>query len=139
MLPYHLLIEGIFRLREVLRKTAKLLRGYQGSIALIATKLEFSYFRTLIRYGESVPNRATPKEHYDGIVEHLVDNLRELNTDKFLNQIPIYLRDRTCDYDSEADDSLAAAVLQECLFGKWNKAEEERFRELNKVYNNRGD
>lgn len=143
---YHLLIEGTLRTTEVPRKTARLLksRGYQVSLAIIATKPELSHLSTLIRYEEVYavnPSqaRATPKEHHDGIVEHLVDNLRELENDKLFDQIQIYKRDRTCVYDSEKDDGSVAEVLQECLFGKWSKVEEEmlkvgqeRLREFNK-------
>lgn len=132
---YHLLIEGTLRTTEVPRKTAQLLksRGYQVSLALIATKPELSYLSTLIRYEELYaidPNqaRATPKEYHDGIVEHLVDNLRELENDKLFNRIQIYQRDRHCVYDSETDKGIAAEVLQECLFGKWSKVEEEMLR-----------
>ncbi len=134
---YHLLIEGTLRTAEVPRKIAQLLklRGYQVSLALIATKPELSYISTLIRYEEVYavkPSqaRATPKEHHDGIVEHLVDNLRELETDKLFDQIQIYQRDRTCVYDSEMDDGPAAEVLLECLFGKWNKVDEEMLRDV---------
>ena len=123
---YHLLIEGTLRTTEVPRKTAQLLatRGYQVSLALIATKPELSYLSTLIRYEELYaidPSqaRATPKEHHDGIVEHLVDNLRELENDKIFNQIQIYQRDQLCVYDSEVDQISAAEVLHESLFGKW--------------------
>ncbi|MGT2749587.1 type II toxin-antitoxin system toxin PezT [Streptococcus orisasini] len=133
---YHLLIEGTLRTTEVPRKTAQLLtaRGYQVSLALIATKPELSYLSTLIRYEELYavePSqaRATPKEHHDGIVEHLVDNLRELENDKLFDQIQIYQRDRACVYDSKIDDSSAASVLQECLFGKWSKVEEEMLKD----------
>lgn len=133
---YHLLIEGILRTTEVPRKTAQLLksRGYQVSLALIATKPELSYLSTLIRYEEVYAEnpsqaRATPKEHHDGIVEHLVDNLRELETDKLFDQIQIYQRDKRCVYDSDTDDGSAADVLQDCLFGKWSKVEEEMIKE----------
>ena len=141
---YHLLIEGTLRTTEVPRKTAQLLitKGYQVSLALIATKPELSYLSTLIRYEELYaidPSqaRATPKEHHDRIVEHLVDNLRELEKDKIFNQIQIYQRDQSCVYDSQVDETSAAEVLHECLFGKWNKVEkemlkmgQERLREL---------
>ena len=141
---YHLLIEGTLRTTEVPRKTAQLLttRGYQVSLALIATKPELSYLSTLIRYEElhaldPSQARATPKEHHDGIVEHLVDNLRELENDKIFNQIQIYQRDQSCVYDSEVHQISAAEVLHECLFGKWNTVEkemlkigQERLREL---------
>ncbi|MFZ2570187.1 MAG: type II toxin-antitoxin system toxin PezT [Streptococcus suis] len=132
---YHLLIEGTLRTTEVPRKTARLLkaRGYQVSLALITTKPELSYLSTLIRYEEVYavnPNqaRATPKEHHDAIVESLVDNLRELEHDKLFDRIQIYQRDRTCIYDSEIDDGSAADVLQDCLFGKWSKVEEEMMK-----------
>ena len=103
--------------------------------------------RSLIRYEELYaidPNqaRATPKEHHDGIVENLVDNLKELESEKLFDQIQIYQRDRTCIFDSETDEGSAAEVLQDCLFGKWSKVEEEmmkvgkeRLRELHKGSN----
>ena len=83
-------------------------KGYQVSLALIATKPELSYLSTLIRYEELYaidPSqaRATTKEHLDGIVDHLVDNLRELENDKIFNQIQIYQRDQSCVCDSEID------------------------------------
>lgn len=133
---YHLLIEGTLRTTEVPRKTAMLLksRDYQVSLALIATKPELSYLSTLIRYEELYaidPNkaRATPKDHHDGIVNHLVDNLRELENDHLFDYIQIYQRDRSCVYDSETDDGSAVDVLQECLFGEWSKMEEEMMKE----------
>ncbi|HEM3177058.1 TPA: type II toxin-antitoxin system toxin PezT [Streptococcus suis] len=135
MQGYHLLIEGTLRTTEVPRKTAQLLKskGYQISIAVIGTKPELSYLSTLIRYEELYaidPNqaRATPKEHHDGIVENIVDNLRELEREHFFDCIQIYQRDRTCIYDSETDEGPAAEVLQECLFGKWSKVEEEMMK-----------
>ena len=118
-------------------------KGYLVSLALIATKPELSYLSTLIRYEELYtidPSQAiaTPKEHHDGIVEHLVDNLRELENDQLFGHIQIYQRDRSCVYDSQVDETSAAEVLQECLFGKWSKVEEEmlkmgqeRLREFN--------
>lgn len=130
-----MLIEGTLRTTEVPRKKAQLwkARGYQVSLALIATKPELSYLSTLICHEEVYavnPNqaRATPKEHYGGIVENLVDNLRELETDTLFDQIQIYQRDRRCVYDSETDKGTAADVLQECLLGKWSKVEEEMLK-----------
>lgn len=132
---YHLLIEGTLRTAQVPRQTALLLRSrnYKVSLVVMATKPELSYFSMLIRYEELYaidPNqaRATPKEHHDGIVEHLVGNLRELEQGKNFDQIQIYQRDRTCVYDSKTDEGSAADVLQECLFGKWSKVEEEMLK-----------
>lgn len=132
---YHLLIEGTLRTTEVPRKTTQLLksRGYQVSLALIATKPELSYLSTLICYEEvyavnSSQTRATPKEYHDGIVDHLVENLRELENDKLFDRIQIYQRDRTCIYDSETDEGAAAEVLQKSLFGKWSKVEKEMMK-----------
>lgn len=132
---YHLLIEGPLRTTQVPRQTAQLLasKGYQVSLAVIGTKPELSYLSTLVRYEELYaidPNqaRATPKEHHDGIVENLVDNLRELVREQLFDQIQIYQRDRTCIYDSETDEDSAAEVLQDCLFGEWSKVEEEMLK-----------
>ncbi|MFU2164873.1 type II toxin-antitoxin system toxin PezT [Streptococcus pluranimalium] len=132
---YHVLIEGTLRAAQVPRQTALLLRSrsYKVSLVVMATKPELSYLSTLIRYEELYaidPNqaRATPKEHHDGIVEHLVGNLRELEQGKIFDQIQIYQRDRTCVYDSEMDEGSAAEVLQECLFGKWSKVEKEMMK-----------
>lgn len=132
---YHLLIEGALRTTKVPSNTAQLLksRNYRISLDLIATKPELSYLSTLIRYEEIYavnPNqaRATPKEHHDGIIEYLVDNLRKLENDKIFDQIRIYQRDRSCVYDSETDEGSAADVLQKYLFGKWSKVEEEMLR-----------
>lgn len=132
---YHLLIEGTLRTTEVPRKTAQLLasKGYQVSLAIIGTKPELSYLSTLVRYEElyaidPTQARETPKEHHDGIVENLVDNLKELESDKLFDQIQIYQRDRTCIYDSKTDEGSVAEVLQECLFGKWSKVEEEMLK-----------
>ena len=59
---------------------------------------------------------------------------------KIFNQIQIYQRDQSCVYDSQVDEISAAEVLQECLFGKWSKVEEEmlklgqeRLRELEEI------
>lgn len=132
---YHLLIEGTLRTTEVPRKTAQQLqlRGYQVSLTLIATKPELSYLSTLIRYEELFaidPSqaRATPKDHHDSIVEHLVDNLKELESDKLFYQIQIYQRDRNCVFDSKTDEGSATIILQECLFGKWSKVEKEMLK-----------
>lgn len=135
-LGFHLLIEGTLRTTDVPRQTAQLLksRGYQVSLALIATKPELSYLSTLIRYEELYakdPNqaRATPKEHHDYIVNHLVENVRALENEKCFEQIQIFQRDRSCIYDSKTDEvSTAAVVLQECLFGKWSKVEKEMMK-----------
>ena len=75
-------------------------QGYQVSLAIIGTKPKLSYLSTLIRYEElyainPAQSRATPKEHHDYIVEHLVDNLRELKREQLFDQIQIYQRDRT--------------------------------------------
>lgn len=50
----------------------------------------------------------------------------------FLESIGSYV------YDSQVDETSAAEILQECLFGKWSKVEkemlklgQERLRELN--------
>lgn len=145
---YHLLIEGTLRTTEVPRKTAQVLksRGYQLLLAMIATKPELSYLSTLIRYEELNvidPNqaRATPKEHHDDIVKHLVSNLQALEAEKLFDRIQIYQRDKACVYDSKIDTLSAAKILQECLFGRWNTFEkemltlgQERLKELRSIH-----
>ena len=130
-LGYNLLIEGTLRTIDVPKKTAQLLKskGYEVQLALIATKPKLSYLSTLIRYEEN-PNqaRATPKEHHDFIVNHLVDNTRQLEELAIFETIQIYQRDRTCVYDSRDDEISAATVLQELLFGEWSKVEKEMLR-----------
>lgn len=54
---------------------------------VIATKPEISYISALLRYEEpyaidSGQARVTPKAHHNGIVDYLVDNLRELEKDR---------------------------------------------------------
>lgn len=134
-LGYNLLIEGTLRTIDVPKKTAQLLksRGYEVQLALIATKPKLSYLSTLIRYEELYainPNqaRATPKEHHDFIVNHLVDNTRQLEELAIFERIQIYQRDRSCVYDSKENTTSASEVLQECLFGKWSKVEEEMLK-----------
>ena len=149
-LGYNLLIEGTLRTIDVPKETAQLLKskGYEVQLALIATKPKLSYLSTLIRYEELYainPNqaRATPKEHHDFIVNHLVDNTRQLEELAIFERIQIYQRDRSCVYDSGEDKISAAKVLQEYLFGKWSKVEEEmlkvgeeRLREMSKSNGN---
>ena len=48
-----------------------------------------------------------------------------LKSEQLFEQIQIYQSDRTWIYDYETDEGSAAKVLQECLFEKWNKVEEE--------------
>ena len=117
-------------------------RGYEVQLALIATKPKLSYLSTLIRYEELYainPNqaRATPKEHHDFIVNHLVDKTRQLEELAIFERIQIYQRDRSCVYDSKENTAPAADILQDLLFGEWNQVEknmlklgEERLKDL---------
>ena len=119
--------------------------GYEVQLAIIATKPELSYLSTLIRYEELYainPNqaRATPKEYHDFIVNHLVDNTRQLEELAIFERIQIYQRDRSCVYDSGEDKTSAAFLLQDLLFGEWNQVEKEMFKsgeERLKVLTNR--
>lgn len=134
-LGYNLLIEGTLRTIDVPKKTAQLLKnkGYEVQLALIATKPKLSYLSTLIRYEELYsinPNqaRATPKAHHDFIVNHLVDNTRQLEELAIFERIQIYQRDRSCVYDSKENTTSAADVLQELLFGEWSQVEKEMLK-----------
>ena len=146
-LEYNLLIEGTLRTVDVPKKTAQLLknRGYEVQLSLIATKPKLSYLSTLIRYEELYainPNqaRATPKEHHDFIVNHLVDNTRQLEELAIFERIQICQRDRSCVYNSGEDKTSAATTLHDLLFGEWNTVEKEMFKsgkERLKVLTNR--
>ena len=92
-----------------------------------------SYLSTLIRYEELYgvnrnQARATPKEHHDFIVNHLVDNTRQLEKLAIFERIQIYQRDRSCVYDSEQDKTSAADILQDLLFGEWSQIEKEMLK-----------
>ncbi|ADM91191.1 TPA: zeta toxin family protein [Streptococcus pneumoniae] len=107
--------------------------GYEVQLALIATKPKLSYLSTLIRYEKLYainPDqaRATPKEHHDFIVNHLVDNTRQLEKLAIFERIQIYQRDRSCVYDSEEDKTSVATVLHDLLFGEWNQVEKEMLK-----------
>ena len=143
-LGYNLLIEGTLRTIDVPKETAQHLKskGYEVQLVIIATKPELSYLNTLIRYEELYainPNqaRATPKEHHDFIVNHLVDKTRQLEELAIFERIQIYQRDRSCVYDSKENTAPAADILQDLLFGEWNQVEknmlklgEERLKDL---------
>jgi len=143
-LGYNLLIEGTLRTIDVPKETAQHLKskGYEVQLVIIATKPELSYLSTLIRYEELYainPNqaRATPKEHHDFIVNHLVDKTRQLEELAIFERIQIYQRDRSCVYDSKENTAPAADILQDLLFGEWNQVEknmlklgEERLKDL---------
>ena len=66
-----------------------------------------------------------PKEHHDFIVNHLVDNTRQLEELAIFERIQIYQRDRSCVYDSKENTTSAATVLHDLLFGEWNQVEKE--------------
>ena len=56
------------------------------------------------------------------------------------DRIQIYQRDRSCVYDSKENETSAADVLQELLFGEWNQVEKEMLKsgeERLKVLTNR--
>ncbi|MFS1664646.1 toxin PezT, partial [Streptococcus sp. zg-JUN1979] len=61
---------------------------------------------------------------------------RELEREQLFDRIQIYQRDRTCIYDSEIDEGFVSEVLQECLFGKWSKVEEEMLKAGKERLNN---
>ena len=60
----------------------------------------------------------------------MIDHLRELESEQLFDHFQIYQRDRTYIYKSETNEGFEAEVLQECLFGKWSKVEEEMIKEV---------
>ena len=53
----------------------------------------------------------------------IVDNTRQLEELAIYERIQIYQRDRSCVYDSKEDKTSAADILQDLLFGEWNREE----------------
>ncbi len=89
-----------------------------------------SYLSTLIRYEEMLAQspdgaRATPREYHDDIVDHLVDNLKQLEKEQIFNRIQIFQRDRQCVFDSKKDSQAAAEILASLLFGQWSNFDKE--------------
>ena len=108
------------RLRKVDRDRLKNYLTDNPDACLTEIASEFGCLPTTIHFN--------PKEHHDFIVNHLVDNTRKLEELAIFERIQIYQRDRSCVYDSGTDEGSAADVLQECLFGKLSKVEEEMMK-----------
>ena len=108
------------RLRKVDRDRLKNYLTDNPDACLTEIASEFGCLPTTIHFN--------PKEHHDFIVNRLVDNTQQLEELAIFERIQIYQRDRSCVYDSGEDKISAAKVLQEYLFGKWSKVEEEMLK-----------
>ena len=125
-LKYNLIIEGTLRSAAVPIKTAKLLKskGYTVDFCLIATKPELSYLTTQLRYLEMLvvdplQARATPKEHHDGIVQSLIDNINEIEQSGLFESVQVYKRDLVQVYNSKHCAESVGTVVDQILFGDW--------------------
>ena len=125
-LKYNLIIEGTLRSAEVPIKTATLLKskGYTVDFCLIATKPELSYLTTQLRYLEMLvvdplQARATPKEHHDGIVKSLIDNINEIEQSGLFESVQVYKRDLVQVYNSKHCAESVGTVVDQILFGDW--------------------
>lgn len=125
-LKYNLIIEGTLRSAAVPIKTAKLLKakGYTVDFCLIATKPELSYLTTQLRYLEMLvvdplQARATPKEHHDGIVQSLIDNINEIEQIGLFESVQVYKRDLVQVYNSKHCAESVGTVVDQILFGDW--------------------
>ena len=125
-LKYNLIIEGTLRSVAVPIKTAKLLKskGYTVDFCLIATKPELSYLTTQLRYLEMLvvdplQARATPKEHHDGIVQSLIDNINEIEQSGLFESVQVYKRDLVQVYNSKHCAESVGTVVDQILFGDW--------------------
>ena len=104
---YHLIIEGTLRTTEVPLRTHDLLasRGYDVSLNVILVRPEKSYLSTQKRYRlmeeAGLTPRMTPREHHDGVVRSLVDNLHTLYEQDTFQGIRVYNRAGECLYDKE--------------------------------------
>ena len=129
-LKYNLIIEGTLRSAAVPIKTAKLLKskGYTVDFCLIATKPELSYLTTQLRYLEMLvvdplQARATPKEHHDGIVQSLIDNINEIEQSGLFESVQVYKRDLVQVYNSKHCAESVGTVVDQILFGAWTPDE----------------
>ena len=125
-LKYNLIIEGTLRSAAVPIKTATLLKskGYTVDFCLIATKPELSYLTTQLRYLEMLvvdplQARATPKEHHDGIVQSLIDNINEIEQSGLFESVQVYKRDLVQVYNSKHCAESVGTVVDQILFGDW--------------------
>lgn len=125
-LKYNLIIEGTLRSAAVPIKTATLLnsKGYTVDFCLIATKPELSYLTTQLRYLEMLvvdplQARATPKEHHDGIVKSLIDNINEIEQSGLFESVQVYKRDLVQVYNSRHCTESVGTVVDQILFGDW--------------------
>ena len=117
------------RLRKVDRDRLKNYLTDNPDACLTEIASEFGCLPTTIHFN--------PKEHHDFIVNRLVDNTQQLEELAIFERIQIYQRDRSSVYDSKENETSAADVLQELLFGEWSQVEkemlkigQERLREL---------
>ena len=129
---YNLIVEGTLRSAQVPIKTATILKdkGYTVDFCLIATKPELSYLTTQIRYLEMLITdplqaRATPKEHHDGIVQNLVENMQLIEESQLFDSVQVYTRDLQRVYDSNTDTLPVESVVEHILFGPWTYDEEQ--------------
>ena len=138
---YNLIIEGTLRTSDVPMKTAQQLlsKGYQVEFALMVTKPELSYLSTLIRYEEMYslnPDmaRATPKDHHDGIVANLCQNMQALADSGLFYKISLY--NRQMEEIQVEQANAISQILEEHLLGTWSPFEKENYRDSLKRFEN---
>lgn len=91
------------RVRKVDRDRLKNYLTDNPDACLTEIASEFGCLPTTIHFN--------PKEHHDFIVNHLVDNTRQLEELAIFERIQIYQRDRSCVYDSGENTTSAVTVL----------------------------
>lgn len=133
---YNIAIEGTLRTADVPFKTCDLLKskGYEVELIVMAVKPDISYQSTIKRYEDLIKNgdiaRATPKEHHDGVVQAIPQNLSEIYKSKRFNNILIYNRDKECLYNQSNMPGKDPGEKMKELFSNWNEKDKDELYEI---------
>ena len=128
---YNVVIEGTLRTADIPLKTCDLLKskGYEVDLIVMAVKPDISYQSTIKRYEDLIKNgdiaRATPKEHHDGVVQAIPQNLSDIYKSNKFSNIIIYNRNKECLYDQSKMQGKDPGYMIKELFKNWNEKEKE--------------
>lgn len=133
---YNIVVEGTLRTADVPLKTCDLLKskGYEVELIVMAVKPDISYQSTIKRYEELIKKgdiaRATPRDHHDGVVQAIPQNLSEIYMSKRFNNILIYNRDKECLYNQSNMPGKDPGEKMKELFSNWNEKEKNEIYEI---------
>lgn len=133
---YNIVVEGTLRTVDVPLKTCDLLKskGYDVDLIIMSVKPEISYQSTIVRYEDAIKcgtiARATPKEHHDGVVQAIPQNLSEIYKSRRFNNILIYNRDKECLYNQSNMQGKDPGEKIKELFINWNDKDKDELYEI---------